>query len=486
MAKKLEELLQEYGNPKISDADMALGRNNYGALEGILQARQDWSNATTQEEKTAAHNKAETLRKLYGSYSGGADGMSGTYSPTYTKPSKAAENSNVDALFEKFNNVYKNPAPTWTPQYEEQIQGILSDISNRKGFEYDMNKDAMYQQYRDSYIREGKRAMQDSAAQAAALTGGYGSTYGAIAAQQGYDNYLAGLNDIVPQLEQRAYGRYMDDVADKYNQLGAYQTEENRLYGQYMDALGQYNTDRSFAYGAMQDAISQSNYENEFDRGNYENDRNYAYQRAQDALQQENYRKEYDRAVLESDRAYQEAQKQAAIDNALAIGDYSYLEENGYDTSYLNFLKSVQEAEANLGLAQQRASLARATSGGGGGGGSKSSSKPALTYAQTMEAIDEGRMTPNVLAAYEYYMGEAYQTEKESESEADKTGKGSIGFTALAMNYKMMGDTEAFAETAADLIQKGTVTQEEYKRFLKEKDKYGDGKVKVSGWGGSF
>lgn len=242
MAKSFEELMELYGSNKIGNADMALGRNNPGALETILKERQNWANATTQEEKTAAHNRAENIRKAYGSYSGAADGMKGKYSPTYVKPNKAAENSNVDALFNKFNEAYKNPAPTWTPRYEAEIKGLLSDISNRKGFSYDMNEDKMYQQYRDQYIREGKRAMKDTAAQTAALTGGYGSTYGAIAAQQGYDNYLAGLNDRVPQLEQMAYGRYTDELADKYNQLGAYQTEENRLYGQYMDALGQHNT----------------------------------------------------------------------------------------------------------------------------------------------------------------------------------------------------------------------------------------------------
>ena len=153
MAKSFEELMELYGSNKIGNADMALGRNNPGALETILQERQNWANATTQEEKTAAHNRADNMRIAYGKYSGGADGMKGKYSPTYVKPNKAAENSNVDALFNKFNEAYKNPAPTWTPKYEAEIQGILSDISNRKGFSYDMNEDKMYQQYRDQYIR---------------------------------------------------------------------------------------------------------------------------------------------------------------------------------------------------------------------------------------------------------------------------------------------------------------------------------------------
>lgn len=349
MAKSFEELMELYGSNKIGNADMALGRNNPGALETILKERQNWANATTQEEKTAAHNRAENIRKAYGSYSGGGDGMKGQYSPTYVKPNKAAENSNVDALFNKFNEAYKNPAPTWTPRYEAEIQGLLSDISNRKGFSYNMNEDPMYQQYRDQYIREGKRAMKDTAAQTAALTGGYGSTYGAIAAQQGYDNYLAGLNDRVPQLEQMAYGRYTDELADKYNQLGAYQTEENRLYGQYMDALGQYNTDRNFAFGSMQAAMDQNNHENEFDRNLFESDRNYGLTEEQWKFQQQ----------------------QQAIENALSTGDYSKLKELGFDISYLKYMQDMEKAQAALTLQQKQIAAA----GGGSGGGKKSKKK---------------------------------------------------------------------------------------------------------------
>lgn len=348
MAKTFDELMKQYGHTKIGAADMALGRDNPGALETILKERQNWANATTQEEKTAAHNRADNMRIAYGKYSGGADGMKGKYSPTYVKPSGAAENSNVDALFNKFNEAYKNPAPTWTPRYEAEIQGILSDISNRKGFSYDMNEDKMYQQYRDQYIREGQRAMKDTAAQTAALTGGYGSTYGAIAAQQGYDNYLAGLNDRVPQLEQMAYGRYTDELADKYNQLGAYQTEENRLYGQYMDALGQYNTDRNFAFGSMQAAMDQNNHENEFDRSLFESDRNYGLTEEQWKFQQQ----------------------QQAIENALSTGDYSKLKELGFDISYLKYMQDMEKAQAALMLQQKQLAMA-----GSGSGGSRSSGK---------------------------------------------------------------------------------------------------------------
>lgn len=427
MAKSFEELMELYGSNKIGNADMALGRNNPGALETILKERQNWANATTQEEKTAAHNRAENIRKAYGSYSGGGDGMKGQYSPTYVKPNKAAENSNVDALFNKFNEAYKNPAPTWTPRYEAEIQGLLSDISNRKGFSYNMNEDPMYQQYRDQYIREGQRAMKDTAAQTAALTGGYGSTYGAIAAQQGYDNYLAGLNDVVPQLEQQAYGRYTDELADKYNQLGAYQTEENRLYGQYMDALGQYNTDRSFAFGSMQAAMDQNNHENEFDRSLFESDRNYGLTEEQWKFQQQ----------------------QQAIENALSTGDYSKLKELGFDTSYLKYMQDMEKAQAALTLQQKQLAMAGSGSGkkkvNSGGGGDND---------------NNNNINDN------------------NNNQGGTPEKTTNGYTMLAMNYKLYGDSKNFEKKVNELYANGSVTDADYEKFLKNRSKLGDGKEK--------
>ena len=431
MAKSFEELMELYGSNKIGNADMALGRDNPGALETILKERQNWANATTQEEKTAAHNRAENIRKAYGSYSGGGDGMKGQYSPTYVKPSAAANNSNVDALFNKFNEAYKNPAPTWTPRYETEIQGLLSDISNRKGFSYNMNEDKMYQQYRDQYIREGQRAMKDTAAQTAALTGGYGSTYGAIAAQQGYDNYLAGLNDRVPQLEQMAYGRYTDELADKYNQLGAYQTEENRLYGQYMDALGQYNTDRNFVFNSMQQAMSQNNYENEFDRNLFESDRNYGLTEEQWKFQQQ----------------------QQAIENALSTGDYSKLKELGFDISYLKYMQDMEKAQAALTLQQKQLAMAGSGSGkkkvGSGGGGDN----------------DNNNNNNN-------------NDNNNNNNQGGTPTKTTNGYTMLAMNYKLYGDSKNFEKKVNELYANGSVTDADYEKFLKNRSKFGDGKEK--------
>lgn len=296
-----------------------------------------------------------------------------------------------------------------------------------------MNEDKMYQQYRDQYIREGQRAMKDTAAQTAALTGGYGSTYSAIAAQQGYDNYLAALNDRVPQLEQMAYGRYTDELADKYNQLGAYQTEENRLYGQYMDALGQHNTDRNFAFGSMQAAMDQNNHENEFDRSLFESDRNYGLTEEQWKFQQQ----------------------QQAIENALSTGDYSKLKELGFDISYLKYMQDMEKAQAALMLQQKQLAMAGRTSGGSSSGGKKSKKK-----------VDNSGG------------GGDNDNNNNNNNQGGTPTKTTNGYTALILNYKLFGDSKNFDKKVDELYASGSVTDADYEKFLKNRSKWGDGKEK--------
>lgn len=359
MALTLEQYMKHYPFLKFSQADIDMGRDNFGALEGIINAKVERHHATTKEAKDAANNKANAIRQQYGGYHGGSDGLQGIYNPQFKKK------DNVDALYNKFSAATeKHKAPTYTPRYEAEIAGIMQDLGNRKPFSYDMNKDPLYQQYRDQYIREGRKGMEDTMAQTAAMTGGYGSTYGAVAAQQGYDQYLSRLNDRVPELEQLAYGKYRDEWNDMYNRLGAYQGEENRLYGQYLDALSQSNRDRDFAFNQMQAAMAQNNHDNAFDRGVFESDRDYRVNRyeSEEGRKEREEERQYIRGEAAKDR--QEREKQLAIENALSIGDYGALKTMGYSTDYLDFLQRVERAKGNA-LLQEIAMGGSGRSGGG-------------------------------------------------------------------------------------------------------------------------
>ena len=102
--------------------------------------------------------------------------------------------------------------------YAGQLQDLLNQILNRPNFEYDLNADMLYQQYRDQYQRAGQQAMADTMGQAATMTGGYGNSYAASAGNQAYQQYLTQLNNIVPELYDRAYNRYNQEQSDLMNQ----------------------------------------------------------------------------------------------------------------------------------------------------------------------------------------------------------------------------------------------------------------------------
>ena len=89
---------------------------------------------------------------------------------------------------------------------DEALEAYL----NREDFQYDLNGDALYRQYKDRYQDLGKTAMMDTMGQTAALTGGFGSSYAQTVGQQTYQQYLKELGDVVPELYQLAYDRYQD------------------------------------------------------------------------------------------------------------------------------------------------------------------------------------------------------------------------------------------------------------------------------------
>lgn len=125
----------------------------------------------------------------------------------------------------------------YSSQWQSQLEGTIGKILDRKDFSYDLNGDALYQQYKDRYIQGGKMAMMDTMGQASALTGGYGNSYAQGVSQQAYQGYLQGLNDRIPELYQLALDRYDregDALYRRYSLLGA---QEGQDYDRYQMGL---------------------------------------------------------------------------------------------------------------------------------------------------------------------------------------------------------------------------------------------------------
>lgn len=109
--------------------------------------------------------------------------------------------------------------------WQDQLRDTANKIINREKFTYDLNGDALYKQYKDRYIQQGKQAMMDTMGQAAALTGGYGNSYANQVGNQAYQQYLTALNDNVPELWDRAYQVYQgegDRLLQKYQLAAAH------------------------------------------------------------------------------------------------------------------------------------------------------------------------------------------------------------------------------------------------------------------------
>lgn len=124
------------------------------------------------------------------------------------------------------NQTAGNPLPTAqipNTDWQGQMASLMGQINDRKPFEFDLDKDALYQQYKDQYTRLGQQAMKDTIGQAAGLTGGYSSSYAQNVGQQAYDDHLTKLNAVVPDLYAQARSAYDAEGADLYNRLNAAQ-----------------------------------------------------------------------------------------------------------------------------------------------------------------------------------------------------------------------------------------------------------------------
>ena len=178
--------------------------------------------------------------------------------PGISQPTQAQDNNYNQAL----NTLKTTQAsmPTYAGTYDAQLNDIYGQIVNRDKFKYDVNADALYDQYKNQYINLGKMAMKDTMGQAAALTGGYGSSYGQAVGQQQYDAYLQQINEALPSFYGMALDQYNAEgnrLADMYAMTGDLAADE---YGKYQDALKQYWQNRDYNYGNLMSLINSTGY----------------------------------------------------------------------------------------------------------------------------------------------------------------------------------------------------------------------------------
>ena len=235
-----------------------------------------------------------------GSFGGGGSGYS-VYDP-YSD----------DRYMEALNalKAAQSNLPVYANSYENEIREVYDSIVNREKFTYDVNADALYNQYKDQYVSLGKLAMQDTMGQAAMMTGGYGNSYAASVGNQAYQSYLSQLNQVVPELYGMAYDRYRQegqDLLNQYNMLGDMRDTE---YNQYLNELNQYWNNVNYYKTLLDDAYNQGYTANRDAYNMYIDERNFAYQQQMDALAQQNYLNEFEYKKLQDALQQQNYEKE--------------------------------------------------------------------------------------------------------------------------------------------------------------------------------
>ena len=231
--------------------------------------------------------------------------------------------------------IIANQPGDFSSQYTDQLDGILSQILGRGPFQYDLESDPMYQQFRQQYMQAGRNAMQDTMGQATALTGGYGSSYATTAGQQAYNQHLQQLNDRIPELHQMALDAYNAEGDALSQQYALINDAYNRDYGQWQDQydrwLGErdftqslYDTERGYDYDQYNTMLNYWQQMANMEQGAYESDRSFGLQSDQLALDRLNADRNYalqneslalDRLAMEQDQANADRQFQSSERN---------------------------------------------------------------------------------------------------------------------------------------------------------------------------
>lgn len=211
---------------------------------------------------------------------------------------------------------------------QQQANDLLSQIDNRPAFQYDAATDPLYQSYKDQYVHQGKRAMEDTMGQAAGLTGGYGSTYSQSVGNQAYNEYITKASAQIPVLAQQA--------------RAAYDAEGQRLLDRYNLARGVADT----AYAQGRDALGDIRY-----------DKEYADQLAYQEWQKQQAQQQWDYKVSQESKsqAYEMAMQMISTGQTPSN---DLLAQAGISADY---------ARAMAAYYKQQAALSGSSRGGGGG-----------------------------------------------------------------------------------------------------------------------
>ena len=184
--------------------DGILGKNTWAALEKHVAA-----------QEKAADEKVEAAQAVY----------------------DPARDENYQQILKQLEKEKQTLAAIENPfsDYQRKLDALSNQQANHT-FSYDMAADPLYQQYKRQFTRQGQLAMLDTMGKAAALTGGFGSSYGQLLGQQAYQDYTEKLGSILPQLYDMALDRHQLEAEALQDRYGDMLDEAKLAYADYESA----------------------------------------------------------------------------------------------------------------------------------------------------------------------------------------------------------------------------------------------------------
>ena len=166
-------------------------------------------------------------------------------------------------------------------KYGSMIDKALSDVMNRKAWDYDIENDEAYKAYRDMYTREGNRAMEDAIASMSGQTGGYVNSAALTAGGQAQNYYMQQLADRIPELQANDYNRYLGEQELLRQALNAAVGVSDDYYSKLYETS---QADRNAINSAFDTNYNRNVTEREWQDAHAQNEQSLALSRQQQAL----------------------------------------------------------------------------------------------------------------------------------------------------------------------------------------------------------
>lgn len=301
----------------------------------------------------------------------------------------SASSAYQDAM--NYTNELLQQLSTGRTSYTDQIKDMLDQIQNRDKFSYDLSNDTLFQQSLASAMASGKTAMQDTMGQAAALTGGYGSTYATTAANQQYNAFIEDAYNNLPEYYEMALQAYQMEGNEMYNQLSALTTadasEYERMYNTWSSNFQNAQQMYQNEYTAWQDKVGNAINSAQMQLSEFGTlyDQAYKTYTANQGYADSLYAKEFNKWSAEEDLAYNYAnleQNQKQYDSDLAY-KYASLAQNQSQYESDLALKYAQLAQDQAQFNAQMAAK-KTSSGSSGSSSSKKSSSSGTGKVDTL------------------------------------------------------------------------------------------------------